>query len=269
MRSNKAKRLARLRFIALFLDQHADELPGVNSNVARRRLDELIDMLNEHAIAHEGTKTARRAETQRYQELRRQLVQNHMAHLVAVAQSVLMRDPGVRVFQMPRGNPHPLRLASIAKGLAEVAEAHTSEFIAAGIRKDFAAQLREAADAMLKSHDDREAERLHAAGALSGIDHRLRDAKSIVRVLGVLVRNEAQHQPALLASWHAVATPGRIARVAVSQGALPAGAPKAALSAPKMKLLASGAEPAAEPPTSDAGPMANLLAPLSRLFGAS
>ena len=264
MRTTQSKRLSTLSAVRTFLDDHADRLPGVNGSKARHALDELLNGLHVFSTEQEVNKLAALGETQRYQSLRRILVHHHIAPIVAIAQSVLVRDPGLRVFSMPRGNPSPLQLAAMARGMAAAVAPHAAVFIACGLADDFVEQLRNAVDAMLASQRERHKRTTRRQGATIGIPIELRAAGTVVRVIGVLVRKDARGDVTLLARWNAIAAPRRITASA-SVTALPAPAAIAALPGPNIKLLARGPTAPEVPSAREHGALAAFLSPLSRL----
>ena len=261
MRITQANRLTQLHAVLSFLDEHAASLPDTTASPARRRLDAIVADLHRHATAQEGLTIAARTETRRYQALRRALVQNHIEPIVAIARSVLVAEPGMLVFTMPRGNPPVAILVANAHGLAQAMKPLEAAFIAAGLPDDFIAQLIAAANAVDASYLVRRARRCTSGAATTGIQRGLGDARTVVRVLGVLVRKEAAADPAALAEWNALASPRRL-RATVPKAALPAPAAPLALPATTMKLLASGPSTA----NADARGLASLLGPLNRLI---
>jgi hypothetical protein len=271
MRATQGIRLSKLVAVQRFLDENAPYLPGVHASVARRRLDELVDGLYECGVNQEAYHISRKGETRRYQALRRKLVRNHLAPLVAIAQSVLVDEPALRVIRMPRGNPRPVQLLSVARGLAQAAAPHAGVLIAAGLPDDFVARINDAADAMLASYETRDSQVGRRYTATRGIVADLRAAKTIVRVLGALVRAEADDDDQLQASWNAIAAPHRAARLGASPtlAALPSGNAIAALPAPEVKLLANPSNAQDDEAPKERGGVTRLLAPLTHLFRAS
>lgn len=261
MRTTQANRLTQFHAVLSFLDAHAARLPDTTASPARRRLDAIVADLQRNATAQEGLTMAARTETRRYQALRRALVQDHIEPIVVVARSVLVAEPGVEVFTMLRGNPPVALLVARAHGLAGAIKPLAPAFIAAGLPDDFIAQLNRAADAVDASYMVRRARRCSSQAATTGIQLGLGDARTVVRVLGVLVRKEAAADPAVLAEWNALASPRRL-RATVSKAALPAATAALALPAPTMKLLASGPSTA----NAEARGLASLLGPLNWLI---
>ena len=264
MRSTQATRLARLHATIAFLDEHADRLPAVNRSNARRRLDALAATVSKLAGQQKGSDLSQQSETHRYQELRDDLIQNHIGPIVDIARSVLIDDQSLSVLRMPRGNPNPQKLAAAAEGLAKTVQPHAAAFINAGLEEDFLVRLREASNAMLASYTARTLERASRKGATTGIRVELAAAGTVVRVLGRLVYKEAGADKLLIGTWSSVAEPRRIG-AGSSPKALRAPRSRAALSAPNVKLLRSGDASADRQGQQDAGSRAGFLEPLKEL----
>ncbi len=247
--------LTKLCAARAFLDENAQHLPKTYASDARRQLEALTDGMYGHAIDEQQSRTGQRSETQNYRALRKDLLQRHIAPIIAIASSALAKDVELTAFRMPRGNPACALLEGFAHGLAKSAEAYAPFFIASGLDADFVEQLHNAADAMSAAYVERHLQKSRTLTASVGLATTLRDAKSILRVLTLLVRNESAGNVALLGGWYSVASPRDYSRLAAAaqreaQRALPAHA---------MKLLSSGNEPAKD----------GLFAPIARLFRAS
>ena len=273
MRSDHGKRLVTLHTVRSFVDEHAERLRSVQANPACRRLNEMIEKTQALCVEEEESRLRQLAETQRYQHLRMLLIQDHIAPIVAVARSAMVKDPGGRVFRMPRGNPNAPRLAALAQGMAQAVAPRADLFIAGGLPEDFIARLHAAAGAMLASVVDRNLHRARRHGASKGIATNVRDANTIVRVIGTLVRTEARQDSDMLRGWNAIAPRKRDQLGAPPQmKALPASTTNAAEVAsppePEVRLLATGSTSSGDgSPHESKG--THLLAPLSRLFRAS
>lgn len=271
MRTTQGTKIVKLHAVRDFIDMNADRLPGVRASVAYRRLDELIDESLTHGTDQEDTRIGRQVETRRYHALRRAVMNDHIAPIVAIARSALVNAPELQVFRMPRGNPSVMKLAAAAGGLAQAASEHAGTLIAAGLPADFAARLDDAVEAMIAAAVARTSHVARGVGARHGLVARLHDAQTVVRVLGVLVRTEAGTDDRLIDGWNAIAAPHRMARLkaAPSLAVLPSGTHGPALPASKRKLLTSGSDAPVEETPNEPGTLTTLLAPLSRIFRAS
>lgn len=273
MRSDHGKRLVTLHTVRSFVDEHAERLRSVHANPACRQLNAMIEKTHALCVEEEESRWRQLAETQRYQHLRMLLIQDHIAPIIAVARSAMVKDPAGRVFRMPRGNPNAYMLAAVAEGMAQAVAPRADLFIAGGLPADFVARLHAAAGAMLASAVDRDLHRARRYGASTGIATTVRDANTIVRVIGTLVRTEARRDADMLRGWNAIAPRKRDQLSAPPQmKALPApttdAAAVAALPAPTVRLLARGAT-SSEDGSPHESKGTHLLAPLIRLFRAS
>ena len=271
MRLVQGTRLMKFRAVQTFLDTHAGQLPRLRENPARKRFDVLVNEVERYCIDQEATRIGRLSQTRLCQALRRALFREHIAPIVAMAQSVLVPDVCAALVDMPRGNsPVPILLAA-ASGLGKAVETHERAFIEAGLPDDFLARLRDAIDALGGAYSHRNFLRSSRVGATAGIAHKLRDAQSVVRVLGTLVRAEARTEAPLLTAWHAVAEPRRLLASRTVAG-LAAPLPQethAALPAPSLHLLASGTLSVDSQREPGSRGIATVLEPLGRLFRAS
>ena len=271
MRTVQGKRLARLRAVQDFLDDHADRLPGLRGNNARRRFKEIVDEVEQHCVRQEASRLTRLALTRQYQALRTTLLEHHVAPIVAMARSVLVPGVHMAFIRMPRGNASAPMLAAAVGGLAESAARHERAFIDGGLPEGFLARLHDAVDAMTAADTRRASLRGARLAATSGIARTLSDADTVVRVLGTLVRAAMGGDARLVDGWHAVAEPRRLAKGAASASrrAVPPGGVRGALPAPSMKRLGDGTSSATTAPDAGANTLGSLLKPLGRLFRAS
>lgn len=208
MEIRQGYRLTTLRGIDGFLDENADRLPSVSPTGIRRRLKDRIVALDLAAETQAGSTIEAVAQTAKQKELRRVLTQEHLAPLVRIARADMAREPALAAIRRlpPTSLTHEV-LMTTALGIAEVAEAHSEVFIAAGLRADFADLLRGAAKALEGSIDERTAAYGHRHGATVGMTTLLGDASRCVCVLDALVRKDLRHEPQLLAAWITVKTP--------------------------------------------------------------
>ena len=270
MRTVQGRRLLKLRAVQRFLDTHADQLPRLRENPARTRFDVLVDDVERYCIEQEAMRIGRLSQTRRCQSLRRDLLRLHVAPIVAMAHSVLVPSVCAALVDMPRGNPPVPILLAAASGLGKSVETHERAFIEAGLPDDFLARLHDAIAELWDAYAHRNSLSGTRVGATVGIASTLRDAQSVLRVLGTLVRAEAGTGVPLLTAWHTVAEPRRLLASEPGSGhaaRLPQ-ATRAALPAPSLHLLASGTPPAELERAPRSHGIATVLEPLGRLFRA-
>lgn len=201
MRTTEATQLQSLRAVQSFLDRHRHALADVANGGARRRLDATLAGLDQHVVDQAASDLEARGHTQRYRALRRRLIRTHMAPIALIARAAEPPVPALDPFRLPRGKPTAHRLAALAHGMADAAAPHAEAFTAAGLPDDFAAQLVQAAEAMLAAITAREKERARHRGATEGLRRGLVSARRIVRVLNAFVTSSCEEDAGLLAGW--------------------------------------------------------------------
>jgi hypothetical protein len=212
MQTRQGYTLEALRAVQQFLADHAAQLPTVVATGASRRLDELIGRLAEHATEQVANTIEGRMATQAYHTLRRALVREHMAAIIAVARLEAPTITAVQPLRLPHGNVATARLAAEAFGLAQVVEPYSALFVAAGLPEGFVEELREAAQAMATARNEHQGRRGRVVGATTGIRTSLTTGRRLVAVLDVLVRRTARDDQALLTEWETVKHVHRIGR---------------------------------------------------------
>lgn len=272
MRKPQAPRIARLLAIESFVDHNAARLPVAHASPAFGRLKEQISTLRELCSSEEELRLNGLAETIRYQSLRKTLIEDHLAEIVATAKSVLVTKKEAKDLSMPRGNPPASQFAGFARGMVAAAEEnHKEALVAAGLAPDFAEQCRTLIAQMVQSHTDRDVMGMMRQGVSTNIAATLTDSRKVVKVIGIAVRKESRRDPALLSAWRSIAFPAQHAKLsaAPSSAALPSSESAGALAnpaAPTMKLLPPTSEqPQDETPEGKGRPP--ILGPLGRLFG--
>jgi hypothetical protein len=89
--------------------------------------------------------------------------------------------------------------------MARAATPYADMFTKAGLPTDFVAQLVSVADAIRASVDERSLSDNLRNGATEGLKSKLAAGRKIVHVLDAFVRTALKRDPAVLASWKAVA----------------------------------------------------------------
>ena len=153
MRTIQGNILESLRNVKSFLDQHEDKLQDVIKTGTRVALLEAIADLEGYSNQQAaGTGTARNA-TKQAAELRKELVNEHMALIARIASARLPRTPELANLRTPRGSQSDTKLATRAYEMASTAEPFAQVFLDAGLPADFIEQLKNAADRMFGARE--------------------------------------------------------------------------------------------------------------------
>src|SRR5689334_4926382 len=151
MRSRQGFVLETLRRIQCFLDDNASMFFALNQSGARRRLDEVVALIMEHAVAQVGGRRASVGETARQGQLRLELRSDHMRPVALIASEKLREQPEFKLLRLPPWNYRGTRLTSAARDMANAAEKEVDLFVQEGLRPEFVTELRAAADRLEES----------------------------------------------------------------------------------------------------------------------
>lgn len=196
--------LQSLQDVQQFLERYADKLGNIPATGARTALDQLVAELSGHATDQTGGSLQAQGATQQYRALRAALLRDHMAPVAKIAQADLPNSPAIQPLRMPRGRPTAQRLATLANGMAQTATQYTDVFVRSGLPQDFAKQLTDAADAMIRALGTRNESRARRRGATTGLHTQLSRGRKIVAVLDTFVRSALVSDPVLLSHWDLV-----------------------------------------------------------------
>lgn len=242
MKNRESKKLKSLRAVHAFIADHAEQLPGVASSGALRRLEELLLTIDDHAAAQAASDLAAQISTRKRLALHAALLRDHMAPIVRIAAAESLASPQTSPLRMPPRWASPEQLRANAAGMAESAARSADVFTSVGLPADFADQLTGAADAMLASVCEQTRHRLARARATAGLRVSIAAARRMVGALDAMVTSALRADAALLRAWKAAFRPDRVPRSAA--GSIGAALPGVSL----MATSASSAVRAAELP---------------------
>ncbi|HVB32217.1 MAG TPA: hypothetical protein VNE60_11870 [Gemmatimonadaceae bacterium] len=212
MKHTEANKLKSLRAAYAFIADRAEQLPGVASSGARRRLGELLSTIDDHAAAQAASDLAAQIATRKRHALHTALLRDHMAPIVSIAAAESLASPAVSPLRMPPRWTSPEQLRAHAAGMAEFAAQSAHLFISAGLPTDFAEQLNRAAGAMHASVNEHTRHRLARARATAGLRMAIAAARRTVSALDAMVTSELRADPALLRAWKVAIRPERVPR---------------------------------------------------------
>ncbi|MEP6621839.1 MAG: hypothetical protein ABJE47_21115 [bacterium] len=204
MQTSQGSILLSLRAVQAFLNENAAALGNVPNTGVRKRLDDIVAELNGHSSDQTGNDLASQGATLVKDNLRVQVLRDHMAPIARIARIDLPDTPEIVPLRMPRGSPTVAKLAAAADGMAKAAEKHADVFIAAGLPIDFIAQLNGAVEQMLDTVSARSQSRGKRRSATTGIKETLGAGRKVVHVIDALVRTTLKDNTVLLSAWNGV-----------------------------------------------------------------
>jgi hypothetical protein len=201
MKHRQTRVLDALRGTQGFLDDNNTLLAVINQSGARRTLDDAVTELSTHGVNQDVGTRLSQGETANQKSLRHTLRFNHMKPIADVARMHLREVPNFIALKRPRNNISATRLIAAASGMADAAAPFVEVFIDAGLAPDFLEQLRQAADDMRRSLDDRAQHVQKRVGATEGLKAAEKRGAGILRLLDGLVIPKLGTNDPLLAQW--------------------------------------------------------------------
>jgi hypothetical protein len=136
--------------------------------------------------------------------LQDQLLRDHLRPIAAVAQSLLPVIGDLGALRVPKGVRGTQAFLTAAYGMADAATRHEAALVAAGLPRDFIAQLVAAADGLRTASSGRGQIMSARVGTTRSIEDEARIARRGLRMLDALVRAAAKGDKSLLAQWRSV-----------------------------------------------------------------
>ena len=190
-----------LRQIQCFLDDNETTLNAVNTSNVRKRLDELVARMSDHAVAQIGGHRVAKGETARQRQLRLTLRLVYMQPIAIIAKQMLREQPEFTQLRLPRFKTRAVNLTAAARDMANAAEKHMDLLIDEGLGADFISELRAASDRLEQSITARGQSQGQRAGATAGLKAATTRARALIRLLDSLVRPKLSTNDALLREW--------------------------------------------------------------------
>jgi hypothetical protein len=201
MQTIQVNKMRSLKAAQAFLDANAELLGPSVKGSPRTDLDTIVAELNAIVATQADATLGVVGSTKTETALRYALKHDHLAPLSAFAVSKFPKTPELVSLRMPKGNPTPEKLAQIARAMGDFAAAHKDAFVAGGFAPDFVEKLSKAAAEMENARLARIREISARVGARKGLDKKLIDGRSCVRVLDKFAKVALKNEPSLLAQW--------------------------------------------------------------------
>jgi hypothetical protein len=194
MKYRQGRVLEALRSVQVFLDKNAEVLDPINKSGARKNVDEVAAELQAHAVQQDGGRRKAIGETANQRELRLAL-RFAMRPIAEVAAARLREAPQFAALRLPSHRLKGMAMVAAAHAMADAATPHT------GLPAEFIAELRQAADALSGSYDQRRDGQTARAGATRGLEDAERRGRQALRILDALVVPVLGLDDALLRAW--------------------------------------------------------------------
>ena len=184
-----------------------DVLRGVNQRLAQ------------YVIDQEHQDRARSGATVAIEQIRRDLRQNHLVPIAAMARSVVTITPELEVaLRVPRPTADDAKVLASANAIAALGDAHKDVLVQHGLPATFVDELRAEAATLQTAVDERRQAKSRRVGATKAIAVELKAGRSVVQALDIVITRALRGQPALLAEWR---NTKRVTRKPVHQAAVP------------------------------------------------
>ena len=201
MRISQANVLEAVHATQRFLDKHREILANVDLTGGRRKLDEVAEQLEEHALEQAGGMRASKLETARQRQFRQEIRRLHMKPIAAIARRKLRDDANFAALTVPESSITGLRFVALARDMATAAEAHAPAFLEQGLPAKFAENLRATIEELASSLVARNENRARHVGATSGLSSEVQQARIVFLVLDALVRPVIAGNDAVASEW--------------------------------------------------------------------
>jgi hypothetical protein len=216
MQSNQGNTLQALRIIDDFIDRNAESLPSVATPaVGQSRLKAELVQLTSRIGAQDTLQRSARSNTQRQQELKRVLLDEHMEPIRRMAHADLPRTPELKTRMSVNRGATFQRLLQQADGMAAAAAPYASILVAGGLRADFMDALRVAASELANVMDERITARAQSGSATKSLKTMDTSARRTIAVLDSLIKVDLKHNGVLLNEWNVIKRPRKVAVPAV------------------------------------------------------
>jgi hypothetical protein len=204
MQTAQGNMLLSLQNVKGFTTENAAALGDVVTPQALTMLSDSITELSGHVAVQNGETRAAKSAIARRESLRTALIRDHMAPIAKIARLELRDNPELVSFGLPQDHPTTELLAALAYGMAQHADTCAAVFTNAGLKPDFTASLRAAADAMVQALNDRTASKARIKNATSALRNKLSRGRRVVHVLDAMIKSALVGDPDLLEAWKLV-----------------------------------------------------------------
>jgi hypothetical protein len=226
MQANQGNTLQALRAIDDFIDKNASELPSVVAPaVGQAKLKAQLVQFTARAFIQDGSQRSMRGLTQRQQELKAILLDDHMEPIRRAARADLPHTPELKQLTVVKRGATFARLVMSAEGMAAAAIPFADILIAGGMAPNFIDALKTAAQDLSDAMDERVTVRAETGGATKSLVTMNAAARRTIHVLDALVKKDLKTKPELLNQWNMIRRPRKVTVQPATTPATPATAP--------------------------------------------
>jgi hypothetical protein len=232
MQANQGNTLQALRTIDDFIDKNASELPSVVAPaVGQAKLKAQLVQFTARAFIQDGSQRSMRGLTQRQQELKAILLDDHMEPIRRAARADLPHTPELKQLTVVKRGATFARLVMSAEGMAAAAIPFADILIAGGMAPNFIDGLKTAAQDLSDAMDERVTVRAETGGATKSLVTMNAAARRTIHVLDALVKKDLKTKPELLNQWNMIRRPRKVTVQPAATPATPATPPTPAAAA--------------------------------------
>jgi hypothetical protein len=135
-------------------------------------------------------------------QLRRDLRQDHLVPIAAMARSVVKITPELEVaLRVPRPDANDAKVLASANAIANIGDAHKDVLVQHGLPANFVDELRAQAATLQTAADERRQAKSRRVGATKAIADELKTGRRVVQALDIVLTRALRAQPGLLAEW--------------------------------------------------------------------
>jgi hypothetical protein len=211
MQTKQDNTLQALRAIDEFVDTNAALLPSVVAPAAAQpKLKAQLIQLTARIAVQGMNKRAASGLTQRQQELKKILLDEHMEVIRRVAAADLPHTPELKKLTVVNRGARFQALLRDAADMAAAANPFAAILVSGGLEPDFIDHLRQAAADLSAAISARASALAETGGATKTLKTLDEAARRQVRVIDVLVRKDLKSEKALLDQWTVIRRPRKV-----------------------------------------------------------
>lgn len=201
MQMQQKRTLQTFRRVRDFLRRNAVAVRFAKLDPQLEALSGVVDRLSAYAVEQDTRTRLARSGTS---TLARQLRQLRLAFMTPVSRfgrTLAPTDSALkRALTIPR-KADAEGLIAAALGMADAAETQKGAFVAGGFADDFAAQLRQVANELKATIDDRARDIGRRNASTAGVREEIAKGRAIIALLDAMVAPVLEATPALLTEW--------------------------------------------------------------------
>ena len=203
MQKKQMQILGALRAGQRSLDANASALAEINLGEAREALDASVERLARLAAEQDATRMRTVGERSREQRLAIAFHRTHLGPIVAMARLQRTGDPQLSSVRLPKQGRNSTQLIELGRAIADMVQPYEAQFVRMGLRVGFVDRLRAAADQLVASTVNKEAQRSLRRGATESLSTETLTARRLIARFDAIFRAEPAVPERVVTEWHA------------------------------------------------------------------